>query len=140
MCVATMSVPPIEVKLAPGLLTTLRGPKLWASLLSNEVVFFNSTVTLLPTFNGVAEDGNGVPEAYLINDVDSANVDFNLLFDATTGKYLFPLACPNEGVTSNGGPIELTNWWTTKFPSAAPEDLLTTVFSDSTPPTNVSCC
>lgn len=120
---------PIEVKLAPGLLTALRGPKLWASLLSGEVVSFNSTVTLVPTFNGVAVGGNGQPEAYLINDVDSASIDFNLLFDGTTGKYLFPLACPNVAVTNNGGFIELTNWWTTKFPSAAPEDLLTAIFT-----------
>jgi len=124
-----MSVPPIEVKLAPGLLTTLRGQKLWASLIAGEVVSFNSSVTLIPTFNGAALDGNGVPEAYLINDVESESINFSLLFNETTGKYIFPLACPNSAVTENGGSIELAGWWTTNFPSAEPEHLLTAVFT-----------
>jgi len=124
-----MSVPPIEVQLAPGLLTTLRGPKLWASLTAHKVVSFSSAIELLPLFYGAAVDDNGEPEAYLINDVESSSVDPTFLYDTTTGKFLFPLACTNAAVTNNGSVLELTEWWTTKFPSAAPEDLLTAMFT-----------
>ncbi len=116
----------IEVKLAPGLLTTLRGPKLWASLTAGSgVVSFDNTVALLPLWNGAAVADNGDHDAYLINNIDFASVDPALLIDVTTGKFIFPLACVHTHLTNgNGVLIELTDWWTTKFPSAVPEDLL----------------
>jgi hypothetical protein len=118
-----MLAQPIEVKLAPGLLTTLRGPKMWASLATAGVVSTGSTVLLLPMWNG-ADD------AYLINSIDAESVDPALLIDATTGKFIFPLACVNTDVGSNNGsPIELTGFFADKFPSAAPEDLLTAMFT-----------
>jgi hypothetical protein len=125
-----MSVPPIEVKLAPGLLTTLRGPKLWASLTAAEVVSFSNSVELLPLWNGAAVDDNGVQDAYLINNIDFSAVDRTLVIDIVTGKFIFPLVCVNTGVSGNNGlPLELTDFWTDKFPSAAPEDLLTAIFT-----------
>jgi hypothetical protein len=121
-----MSVQPIEVKLAPGLLTTLRGPKLWASLGAlSGVVSFENTVALLPFWNGAAVDDNGVHDAYLINSIDVESVDPALLFDVTTGKFIFPLACVHTHLTNgNGVRIVLSDWFTDKFPSAAPEEML----------------
>jgi hypothetical protein len=94
-----MSAPPIEVKLTPGLLTTLRGPKVWASLTAGTgVVSFDNTVGLLPLWNGAAVDDNGEHDAYLINNIDTEGVDLALLIDVTTGKFIFPLACVSTHV------------------------------------------
>jgi len=112
---------PIEVKLAPGLLTTLRGPR--CSLAAGEVVSTGNSVLLLPLWSGAND-------AFVINNKDTEGVDFALLFDVTTGKFIFPLACVHSEVSaSNGLPVELIGFWTDKFPSAAPEDLLTAVFT-----------
>ena len=122
----------IDVKLAPGLLTALRGPKLWASLsAATGVISFDNTVGLFPLWNGAAVDDDGGQDAWLINNVDLDNVgDNSLVVDATTGKFIFPLACVNTHLSNgNAVPIMLTDWWTTKFPSAVPEDLLTATFT-----------
>jgi hypothetical protein len=122
---------PIEVKLAPGLLTALRGPKLWASLTAGTgVISFGNDVGLFPLWNGAAVDGNGVHDAYLVNNIDLENVqDRTTLLNETTGKFIFPLVCPNTHLSNgNAVPITLTNWWTTMFPSAVSEDLLTATF------------
>lgn len=123
---------PIEVKLTPGLLTALRGPKLWASLTAGTgVISFDNSVGLVPLWNGAAVDNNGEQDAWLINNVDLDNVqDLTTVLNPTTGKFIFPLVCAHTHL-SNGNfvPIILTNWWTTKFPSAVPEDLLTATFT-----------
>ena len=108
---------PIEVKLAPGLLTALRGPKLWASLQTGSVVSFDNDVVLFPLWNGAAVN-NGQQDAWLINNVDLYNVqDLTTVINATTGKFIFPLVCANTHLSNgNAVPILLTNWWTTKFP------------------------
>ena len=123
---------PIEVKLAPGLLTALRGPKLWASLSAGTgVISFDNSVGLVPLWNGAAVDNNGEQDAWLINSVDLANVqDLTTVVNPTTGKFIFPLVVPNTRLSNgNAVPIMLTNWWTTNFPSAVPEDLLTATFT-----------
>ncbi len=121
----------IEVKLAPGLLTALRGPKLWASLQTGSVISFDNDVMLFPLWNGAAVNDNGEHDAWLINNVDADNVqDPTTVFNATTGKFIFPLVCANTHLSNgNAVPIMLTNWWTTKFPSAVSEDLLTAAFT-----------
>lgn len=121
----------IDVKLAPGLLTALRGPKLWASLTAaTGVISFDNTVGLMPIWNGAAVDDNGEQDAYLVNNVDIDAVGLATVFNATTGKFIFPLACVNTHLTNgNGVPIILTDWWTDKFPSAVSEDLLTAHFT-----------
>jgi hypothetical protein len=126
-----MASQPIEVKLSPGLLAALRGPKLWASLTTAEVISSGFTVVLGPMWTGAAVDDNGLHDAYLVNSQDFGSVDPALLIDATTGKFIFPLACAHTQLQSsnNGAPLELTDFWTIKFPSAAPEDLLTEVFT-----------
>jgi len=102
---------PIEVKLAPGILTALRGPKLWASLQANYVISFDDEIELFPLWNGAGVDENGEQDAWLINNVDADNVqDPTTLFDPTTGKFIFPLVCVNTHLSNgNAVPITLTN-------------------------------
>lgn len=120
----------IDVKLAPGLLTALRGAKLWATLQAPTLISFEDTVVLAPLFYGAAVDDQGTPDAWLINSKDMETVtDPDTLYDTSTGKFIFPLVCPNTQLTNGTfAPIVLNNWWTTNFPAAVPADLLYATF------------
>ncbi len=125
-----MSSQPIEVKLAPGLLTVLRGKKLWASLTAlTGVVSFRPSINLFPLWNGAAEDELGAQDAWLVNSEDMDAAGVANVIDVTSGKFIFPLACVNTHlINGNGVEILLQDWWTDKFPSAAPQDLLVAHF------------
>lgn len=121
----------IDVKLAPGLLSALRGPKLWADLQAPTLISFNDDITLLPLFYGAAVDDQGTPDAWLINSKDMETVtDLDTVYDTSTGKFIFPLVCPNTHLTNGTfAQIVLNDWWTTNFPSAVSADLLTATFT-----------